>query len=105
MISQNEIKKRSDFWKKWFLEQTRDDLNMTLGLVKSMTYNAYANNGDCDDTGLYQASLLAENRLENFTKNILEDKIGTIIDLIFMDISSLTTNQDNPPDLTPDNPS
>lgn len=90
MITQKElIQKRANFWKQWFLEQTQCDLNMTIGLLKSMTQNAYANNGEHDDTGLYHSSLLAETRLGNFAVNHLESQINFVIDELVNDFFSL----------------
>jgi predicted secreted protein len=86
MITQNElIQKRADFWKAYFLEQCRDELNMIIGLSKSITQNAYTNHGENDDTGLYHSSLLAEKLLEDFSENTLEAKIDTIVYFLIED--------------------
>lgn len=94
MITQKElIQKRADFWKRWFLEQTTHNLDMTIGLLKSMTHNACANNGENDDTGLYHSSILAETRLSDFTNNDLESLIGSAINYLVADIISLEDSQ------------
>jgi hypothetical protein len=94
MITQKElIQKRADFWKQYFLEQTRNDLNMTIGLVKSMTNNAYVNNGENDDTGLYHASLLAEDRLVSFTGDRINTLIGFIIDELVNDVITFSKEE------------
>jgi hypothetical protein len=91
MITQKElIQKRADFWKKSFLEQTRYDLNMTIGLVKSMSNNAYVIHGKNDDTGLYHASLLAETRLEDFAGDYLEHMISCVINHLVDDVITLS---------------
>ena len=91
MITQKElIQKRADFWKTWFLEQTRHDLRMTIGLVKSMTQNAYVSNGKNDDTGLYHASLLTEDRLQAFADDCLPKQISFIIDELVNDFFSVS---------------
>ncbi len=59
---------------------------MTLGLIKSMSNNAYVNNGENDCTGLYHSSLLAEDRLQDFTRNHLEDLINTMVNNLVKDI-------------------
>lgn len=94
MITQNElIQKRADFWKAWFLEQSRHDLNMTIGLLKSMTNSVYVNNGENDSTGLYHSSLLAEDRLLDFTGDHLEQLINNVINNLVKDIYSLENPQ------------
>ena len=94
MITQKElIQKRADFWKQYFLEQARHDLNMTIGLTKSMTANAYQNHGKNDDTGLYHSSILAETRLKDFAGNGLEKLINTMVDCLVNDIDSFTNPQ------------
>ena len=94
MITQKElIQKRADFWKRHFLEQTRHDLNMTIGLVKSMTNSAYVNNGENDSTGLYHASLLAEDRLVSFAGDRIDTLIGFIIDELVNDVITLSKEE------------
>lgn len=94
MITQKElIQKRADFWKAWFLEQTRHDLKMTIGLVKSMTQNAYVNKGEDDDTGLYHASILAEIRLEDFAGDRIEGMISSLIDCLVNDVITLSEEE------------
>lgn len=89
MITQNElIQKRVNFWKTYFLEQSRHDLNMTLGLVKSMAQNAYVNNGENDGTGLYHGLILAEERIQDFSKNELESLVNLVINELVKDINS-----------------
>jgi hypothetical protein len=90
MITQKElIQKRADFWKEWFLEQTRIDLDMTTGLLKSMTAKACQERGENDDTGLYHASLLAETRVQDFAGKHLEKLINSVINCLVADIESL----------------
>lgn len=94
MITQNElIQKRADFWKRYFLEQSQHDLNMTIGLLKSMTNSIYVNNGENDGTGLYHSSLLAEIRLESFSSDYLEKLINQVINHLVKDIYSLEDSQ------------
>ena len=91
MITQKElIQKRADFWKRYFLEQTRHDLNMTIGLLKSMSNNAYVTHGENDHTGLYHSSVLAENRLEDFARILLKDKIDLIVEQLVNDVITLS---------------
>jgi hypothetical protein len=54
-----------------------------------MVNNAYVEHGENDDTGLYQSSILAEMRLDEFTKSILESKIDFIVDEMVNDFFSL----------------
>lgn len=90
MITRNElIQKRVHFWKRYFLEQCHNDLDKTIGLVKSMVNSAYVHNGENDDTGLYQSLLLAEDRLYDFSKNQLDKLIDKITLSIIEDIESL----------------
>ncbi len=94
MITQKElIQRRADFWKRWFLEQTTHDLDMTIGLLKSMTNNAYVSIGENDDTGLYHSSLLAETRLSDFTNNDLKSLISSVINHLVADIINLEDSQ------------
>jgi predicted secreted protein len=87
MITQNElIQKSVAFWKTYFLEQSRHELNMIIGLAKSMSQNAYTNNGENDDTGLYHSSLLAEKLLQDFSENTLEATIDHIVHFLIEDI-------------------
>jgi hypothetical protein len=94
MITQKElIQKRADFWKQYFLEQSQHDLNMTIGLLKSMTNSIYVNNGEKDGTGLYHSSILAETRLEEFASDHLANLINTVINQLVKDIDSLENLQ------------
>lgn len=94
MITQKElIQKRAAFWKKYLIEESRQDLNMTIGLIKSMTNNAYVQNGEDDDTGLYHASLLAEIRLSKFADDHLKKLINFVVDELVKDIFNLENLQ------------
>jgi hypothetical protein len=69
------------FWKNELTRQIQHDLRLTLGLVKGMAAKAYELDGEADDSGLYHASLLAEERIYD-----LHEKLATMIGESFDDV-------------------
>jgi hypothetical protein len=80
MIPQDvRIQNVTHFWKAELSRQIQHDLRLTLGLVKSMVAKAYELDKENDDTGLYHASLLAEERIYDLHEK-LADMIGQSFD-------------------------
>lgn len=80
MIPQDvRIQNVARFWKAELSRQIQHDLKLTLGLVKSIVAKTYELDGENDDTGLYYASLLAEERIYDLHEK-LADMIGQSFD-------------------------
>lgn len=67
------------FWKDELSREVKRDLRLTLGLLKSMVANAYELDGENDDSGLYHAAILAEERVTDLHQK-LEGMIATALD-------------------------
>ncbi len=71
------------FWKSELTREIKRDLRLTLGLVKSMVANAYEEYGEKDDSGLYYAAILAEERIYDLHQS-LETKISDAFDDVIL---------------------
>ena len=69
------------FWKDELSRQLQHDLRLTLGLIKGMVAKAYELDGEDDTSGLYHASLLAEERVHD-----LHEKLSNMIGESFDDV-------------------
>ena len=76
------------FWKHELSRQLQHDLRLTLGLVKGMVAKSYELDGEKDDTGLYHAALLAEERIYD-----LHEKISGMIGQSFDDVVAALDKQ------------
>lgn len=76
------------FWKDELSRQLQHDLRLTLGLVKGMVAKSYELDGEKDDTGLYHAALLAEERIHD-----LHEKLSGMIGQSFDDVVAALDKQ------------
>lgn len=84
-ITHDELtQKKIAFWTEWFDEQVGRDLKMVFGSIKAMTAKVYEMHGDGDDSGLYYALLLSEEKLHD----VITNKIGKNLKASFDDLAN-----------------